>query len=138
MSNTFETSLTNQDKKLGFELKTIKNPSEDYFLSPECIEAVVLELSSVERIIKIVDPTEEYSYLHQWCNEDEWLPCCNHPVETGLDYFKIFCSQFNEYEKILKKHDRDTIYDMIHKDTVGNKLEIAKTNIRKRSNNSEV
>lgn len=138
MSNTFETSLTEQDKKLGLELKTIKNPSEGYFLSAECIEAVVLELSSVERLIKIVDPNENYSYLHQWYNGDEWLPCCKHPVERELDFFKLFCTQFNEFEELLKQYDRDTIYDMIHKDTVGDKLKIAKKNIEKRTNNSEI
>jgi len=83
MDLVYKNNLTKEEEDAGFTVKSVKNP-ESYVNSPTTINAVVFDLSSNERIIKVAGINTEFAYSHQkfgkWANidptlvEPEWLP----------------------------------------------------------------
>ncbi len=57
--------ITEEERKLNFELQEIKNPEAHYEFNPVTIKAVICRLGPSDRIIKLCDPSGRVRYLHQ-------------------------------------------------------------------------
>lgn len=82
MDLVYKNDITVDEQVAGFQIKSVKNP-ENYFGSPERIDAVVLDINLSERIIKVPGIDSDSAYSHQkfgkYFNsgsviEPQWLP----------------------------------------------------------------
>lgn len=110
-------NLTDFEKQLGFELKEVEHDSEHTITGePILIEAVIKEISALERIIKIIKPDGVEEYLHQWKWEKYWFPCCTREELRALQNYPYQCSRYGQFESIIEQHgsDRESIVCLIN------------------------
>lgn len=129
----FNTKLTEQDREIGFVIEQIDNPKAHYLGEPQTLSAVVLNISPVERIIKIKSPWGKENYLHQWKCNLSWNPCCSGEIERGLHDFEFYCNNYFEFESMLANHDEAYVRRAVLENSFEPPLKKAQKNMLKRN-----
>jgi hypothetical protein len=116
--NTFNTTISSEDQKLGFSQEEIVNPDGNYYLATPTISAVVKNVSSVERVIKINTPFGYHEYLHQWKDSSEsygdgWSPCCHNHVHYKNQFES--CQLYSKFEHLIDTYGNDEVRSIVLK-----------------------